>query len=109
MMKGKITTNELYLLVLKTGENLLATIKDTDGEYIFCENLVAFMSDQQGKLITIPYLQFSEKDECEFNATDDIRHILTPNDTLKEYYKKTFSKSTIIMPDNKLMKPKLLP
>ena len=106
-MKSKITKNTLYLLVLKTGENLLATITDTDGEYLFCENLVAFMSDQQGKLITIPYLQFSEEDVCEFNARDDIRHMMKPNSKLTEYYKTTFSK--IILPDSNLMKPTLLP
>jgi len=106
-MQDKIETNKLYLLVLKTGENLLATITETDGEYIFCENLVAFMPDQQGKLLTIPYLQFSLEDKCEFNATDDIRHMLSPNAKLTEYYKTTFSK--IIVPDNNLMKPTLLP
>jgi len=101
-----------YLLVLKTGENLLATINDTsenDEEemIIHCENLVAFMPDQQGKMLTIPYLQFSKESECDFNVDNDVRHILTPNDDLAKYYATQFSK--IIVPNDVMMKPTLLP
>jgi len=108
----EIKNGMCYLLVLKTGENLLATINDVsendDEEMIIhCENLVAFMPDQQGKMLTIPYLQFSKEIECDFNVDEDIRHILTPNDELGKYYATQFSK--IIVPDSGMMKPTLLP
>lgn len=92
-----IENDTVYLLVLKTGENLLATITSNDDGIIQCENLVAFMPDQKGKMMTIPYLQFSKETECEFNIDADVRHILTPNDDLSKYYAQQFSK--IIVPN----------
>ena len=102
-----IDIGKCYLLVLKTGENLLATIlSETDTE-VECENLVAFMPDREGKMLTVPYLQFSKESECDFNVDNDVRHILTPNDDLAKYYATQFSK--IIVPNDGLMKPTLLP
>lgn len=99
--------SELKLLVLKTGENLMGTVSGQNEGLLAVEDIVAFAPKPDGTgVMTIPYLQFSIENETTFDVESDIRHLLTPNKDLSEYYNKQFSK--IIVPDEKLIKPTML-
>lgn len=99
----------IALLVLNTGENLMGTIKETTDEGVLVENIVAFAPKPDGTgVMTIPYMQFSVEKETIFKESG-LRHPpLTPNHDLKKYYNEQFDKSQIIVPDNNLMKPKMM-
>ena len=94
---------KLVLLVLNTGENLMGTLIGEDVNDIQVKDIVAFAPKPDGTgVMTIPYLQFSVENDAKFKICD-IRHQLTPNKDLSEYYNKQFSK--IIVPEGKLVKP----
>jgi len=101
--------SNLALLVLKTGENLMGAIFSQDEDEIFLENVVAFAPKADGSgIMTIPYLQFSVENVTRFSLFEDVRHILTPNADLTAYHKKQFDTTPeIIVPDNKLITPKM--
>ena len=101
-----MSNENLALIVLTTGENLMGTINETTEDGIVVSDIVAFAPKPDGSgVMTIPYLQFSVEDTATFN-NDNVRHILTPNQDLADYHTKQFSK--IIVPDSKLMKPKMM-
>lgn len=103
-----MNTQQIVLLILKGGENLLGMKTYQDDDIFKLEDIVAFAPNPNGKgVMTIPYLQFSVEKDATFSIEKDIRHVLTPNEDLTNYYNETFNK--IIVPDNKLINPIMMP
>lgn len=78
--------DKIKLLVLNTGENIIAVVDDNGHEYVADKPVVLVPNPQnQDELVFFPYLQFSEEDVAAFKQAD-VRHILTPKHNLLDNY-----------------------
>ena len=92
----------IKIIVLSSGENILGKVSQAKDGFLV-ENPVMMLSDpnpaNRGRLIFVPYLQFTTLDKCKFE-NKDIRHVLGDvRDEIVNGYNREFG-SGLVVPEN---------
>ena len=87
-----MSADQIRLIIMNTGEHILGYVTADRQDDIQVDQPVSLVPDpnsQGQRMMFMPYLQFSEEEEAPFPKRE-IRHILTPNASLKGGYDKQF-------------------